>query len=447
MTAVHLPVVPQRAVDLASLQAALRESVSGEARFDRLSRALYSTDASVYQIMPLGVVIPRSEPDIIATVRICQEFRVPLTVRGAGTSQAGQAVGHGLQLDCSKYFNAVLEINAQERWVRVQPGCVLDDLNSRVQPFGLQFAPDVSTSNRATIGGMIGNNSCGSHSIVYGKTVDHVLELKVALCDGTVMEVGPLTAAELETRCSQPGEESARYCIVQSLASKHADEIKSRYPKVLRRVGGYNLDLFLPGGPDAPRAARAYDDQALFNLARLFVGSEGTLGLTLEAKLRLVELPSAKALAVVHFSKLLDALAATPAILKHHPSAVEVLDKYVLDSTRLNAEASRLRDVIHGDPGAILVIEFFGRDHTEASERSKSLVKEMARCLFFGFLSTGLPERSAEIGSGSTPRNGAGLIATDAVDRPRPARICVSRPPKECPTMAGRFSSCLIASS
>src|SRR5438105_4824435 len=173
------PAAENAAVDVAGLQDALARSVRGEVRFDRLSRALYSTVASVYQIVPLGVVVPRGEDDIRATLAACRQFRVPLTARGGGTSQAGQAIGPGVQLDCSKYLNRVLEINATERWARVQPGCVLDDLNLEVRPHGLQFAPDVSTSNRATVGGMIANNSSGAHSIVYGKTVDHVLELKV----------------------------------------------------------------------------------------------------------------------------------------------------------------------------------------------------------------------------------------------------------------------------
>src|SRR5262249_2599502 len=162
MTRTELPVLsPSSSVDLAGLRATLAETVTGEVRFDRLNRALYSTDASVYQIMPLGVVIPKTEADVVAVVRACGRFPVPLTARGAGTSQGGQAIGPGLQLDCSKYFNRILEINPGEHWVRVQPGCVLDDLNLEVKRFGLHFAPDISTSNRATIGGMIANNSSG----------------------------------------------------------------------------------------------------------------------------------------------------------------------------------------------------------------------------------------------------------------------------------------------
>jgi FAD/FMN-containing dehydrogenase/Fe-S oxidoreductase len=344
----------------------LTKAVTGEVRFDRLSRALYSTDASVYQIVPLGVVLPRTDADVLAVVKVCSRFQVPLTARGGGTSQAGQAIGPGVVLDCSKYFNRILEINADGRWARVEPGCVLDDLNLAVKPLGLQFAPDISTSNRATIGGMIANNSSGTHSGIYGKTVDHVLELRVALADGSVVHLRPLSEAELEAKCGQNDCEGEGYRSVRRLAEEHAEEIERRYPKILRRVGGYNLDLF--GCPTR-----------CFNLAHLFVGSEGTLGITLEAKLRLIELPRAKAVMVVHFTELLDALAATPAILAHGPSAVEVLDKYILDSTRNNPEASRLRDFLHGDPGAILIVEFYGDRPEGLPPRLDALAADLQR--------------------------------------------------------------------
>jgi FAD/FMN-containing dehydrogenase/Fe-S oxidoreductase len=352
-------------LDVAGLHTALAAAVTGEVRFDRLSRALYSTDASVYQIVPLGVVLPRTAADVVATVQVCCRFRVPLTVRGGGTSQAGQAVGPGVQLDCSKYLNEVLEINTAERWARVQPGCVLDDLNFAVKRLSLQFAPDVSTSDRATIGGMIANNSSGAHSIIHGKTLDHVLALKVVLSDGSVMHVRPLTAEEWAGKCARQDLEGACYRIVERLAAEHAAEIDRRFPRILRRVGGYNLDRFRPAS--AGGAAR------LLNLAGMFVGSEGTLGIILEAKLRLVGLPRAKALLVIQFNDLLDALAATPTILEHGPAAVEVVDRYILDSTRLNPAAARLRDFLHGDPAAILIVELYAETPDELPPRLDAL--------------------------------------------------------------------------
>jgi FAD/FMN-containing dehydrogenase/Fe-S oxidoreductase len=249
----------------------------------------------------------------------------------------------------------VLEINPAERWARVEPGCVLDDLNRALKPHNLQFAPDISTSSRATIGGMVANNSSGTRSILYGKTIDHVQGLRVALADGTIATFGPLDDEEVEARSRRDDLEGACYRMTRQLAAEHADEIGRRYPKILRRVGGYNLDAFVPGRP-------AIGADPRFNLAHLLVGSEGTLAVTLEATLRLVEIPRAKALLVVEFSDLLDALGAVPSILTHGPSAVEVVDRYVLDSTRLNPDASRLRDFLQGDPAAILIIELSGND-------------------------------------------------------------------------------------
>lgn len=348
----------QPAIDVNALRAALMQAITGEVRFDRLDRAIYSTDASVYQIVPLGVVIPKTRGDVIAALKTCAQFGVPITARGGGTSQAGQSIGAGVIVDFSKYLHRVIEINAAEKWARVEPGCVLDDLNQQLKPLGLQFAPDISTANRATIGGMVANNSSGTHSIIYGKTIDHVLELTVLLADGSIIDARPMEEREFEVReC---------FRVVRRLAREHADEIERRYPKILRRVGGYNLDAFVVRDPASAKPQAA-------NLAHLFVGSEGTLGIVLEAKLRLVELPKAKALCVVQFDDLLDALGATPAILKHQPAAVEVMDRFILDCTKLNAEASRLRDFLRGDPGAILIIELYGENAPELLPRLDAL--------------------------------------------------------------------------
>ncbi|HEV3163858.1 MAG TPA: FAD-linked oxidase C-terminal domain-containing protein [Isosphaeraceae bacterium] len=356
------------APDVAGLRAALTDSFTGEVRFDRISRALYSTDASVYQIVPCGVLVPRTEADVVATVQACARFRVPITARGGGTSQAGQSIGPGVVLDFSKYLNEVLEIHAEQRWVRVQPGCVLDDLNAALRPHGLLFAPDVSTSNRATIGGMVANNSSGARSVLYGKTIDHVQELKVVLADGSTVRLGPLDDAGVEAKCRQSDAEGACYRTVRHLAAEHADEIERRYPRILRRVGGYNLERFRPVGQGGAEP---------FNLAHLLVGSEGTLGIVVEARLGLVPLPRAKAVLVIQFTDLLDALAATPVILAHRPAAVEVMDQYVLDSTKLNADAARLRDFLHGDPAAILIVELYGDRPEDLPPRLEAIEAEL----------------------------------------------------------------------
>ncbi len=385
----ELPVLSSTPVDAPVLYHALAAAVEGEVRFGRLDRALYSTDASVYQIVPLGVVIPKTEADVQATLRICAQFGVPITARGGGTSQAGQAVGAGVQLDFSKYLHAILEINTAERWVRVQPGCVLDDLNAAVKPHGLHFPHDVSTADRATLGGMVANNSSGTRSVLYGKTIDHVLELRVLLSDGSVVEMRPLDEIAWRAKCEQRDLEGECYRTVGRLAAEHAAEIERRYPKIIRRVGGYNLDAFV--APFSRRSAYGAGSPAPFaerrlNMAHLLVGSEGTLGLVLEAKLRLEPLPKAKALLVLQFADLLDALRATPLILEHGPAAIEVIDRYVLDSTRLNPEASRLRDFLQGDPAAILIVEFYGDRADELSPRVDALEADVRQRGFAGHM-------------------------------------------------------------
>src|SRR5476651_173365 len=211
-----------------ALRLDLEQHISGEVRFDRVSRALYSTDASVYRIEPLGIVVPRTREDVIRTVEIAGRHGVSVTARGGGTSQAGQAIGAGLQLDTSKYLNRILEVNVAERWAWIEPGVVLDELNTRLRPHGLRFAPDISTASRATIGGMIANNSSGARSVLYGKTIDHVLEQQVVLSDGTVAHFLPLGAAALEAACSGNSLEAACYRTVRDVAAARRDEIDRR---------------------------------------------------------------------------------------------------------------------------------------------------------------------------------------------------------------------------
>lgn len=392
MSVTALPVLDQPHFvdgDLRKLQQALIDAISTrDVRHDRLSRALYATDASVYQIIPLLVAFPATAADVAAAVRVCAQFRVPVTARGGGTSQAGQSIGPGVILDFSKHFDRVIELNAMERWVRVEPGCVLDELNRALKPHGLLFAPDISTSNRATIGGMIANNSSGARSILYGKTIDHVLDVTAVLSDGSLVHWRSLAEQELETRCVQQDLEGACYRITRQLAAVHAGEIADRFPKILRRVGGYNLDDFVPdrlGGHDG----------VPFNLARLLIGSEGTLGLTVEAKLKLVELPRARGTLVVQFTDLLQALAATPTILRHAPAAVEVIDQYVLGFTRLNTEASRLRDFLVGDPAAILLIEMYD-DRTERLRPRLAALESELKQGAFGYQHLALTDPSAQ---------------------------------------------------
>jgi FAD/FMN-containing dehydrogenase/Fe-S oxidoreductase len=351
---------------LAALQRALEEVIEGEVRFDAVTRGMYSTDASVYQIVPAGVVIPRNSDDVIRTVNLCRRHGTSVTARGGGTSQCGQSIGPGVQIDFSKYMRRVLDLDVEAGTVRVEPGIVLAELNQQLQPHSLQLPLDLSTANRATIGGMVANNSSGTRSIIYGSTIDYVMELKVLLADGSVVTMGPLEAPELEAKCEQDDLEGHGYRRVRELARENADEIRSRFPKILRRVGGYNLDRFLPSSDP-------------FDLSKLFVGSEGTLGLVLEAKLRLVEPPRAKVLAVAQFDRLRDAMVATPVILRHGPSAVELMDRNLLDMTRGKTEFEPLRDFVVGDPGAILIVEFMGESIEGLPSRIDDLQAELER--------------------------------------------------------------------
>src|SRR5882762_3659297 len=213
-----------------ALRRDLAQQIEGEVRFDRASRALYSTDASVYQIEPLGVVIPRTPDDVVRAVQIARQHGVSITARGGGTSQAGQAIGAGLQLDTSKYLNRVLEVNAAERWAWIEPGVVLDELNAQLRPHGLRFAPDISTASRATVGGMMANNSSGARSVLYGKTIDHVLEQEVILSDGSVTQFRALSRDELDAKCADEGLEGECYRVVRRLAQQHVGEIDRRFP-------------------------------------------------------------------------------------------------------------------------------------------------------------------------------------------------------------------------
>ena len=372
-------------VDTEALRRELESRIEGEVRFDAVARALYSTDASVYQIQPAGVVVPRHRQDILAALEICRRHRCPITMRGGGTSQCGQSIGSGLQIDISKYYNRVLEVNAEERWARVEPGIVLDELNAQLAPLGLRFAPDISTANRATLGGMMGNNAAGARSVLWGQTIDHVLEMDVALSDSSVVHFRETPRNEvpagdtLEAEC---------YRTVLGLARDNADEIRLRYPKIFRNVGGYNLDKFT-------------DPAQPVNLSKIMVGSEGTLGVILETKVRLVPLPKAKALMVVMFSDLLESLEATPVILRHKPSAVEVMDKSILDYTRQNAGLDQIRRTyIEGDPASTLCVEFYADRKEDLPPRLEALEQELrARHLGYAYRKETDPAAQAKVWS------------------------------------------------
>ena len=345
------------------IEAELKKRVEGDIRFDRYSRLLYSTDASIYQIEPIGVVVPRHKGDVQAVLELATRLGVSILPRGGGTSLAGQAVGHSIVLDFSKYMQNVLEVNKEELWCRVQPGLVQDELNAYVRGMGLQFGPDTSTSNRATIGGMIGNNSSGAHSLTYGKTLDHVLEVTVLLGDGSEVVLHDLAPEEVARKSKENTIEGRAYREVSRLAQQHNNEILARYPKIMRRVSGYNLDEFVKPQP--------------FNLARMMVGSEGTLATVVEAKMRLVPKPKYTAMDVIHFNDDIEALECAQIVLQTRPYAMESTDKMVLNLARGNIEQSRKLGFVQGAPDSLLMVEYAGE--TEEEVRAQVLKLEEVR--------------------------------------------------------------------
>ncbi|VAW32700.1 Fe-S protein, homolog of lactate dehydrogenase SO1521, partial [hydrothermal vent metagenome] len=344
----------------------LGKRISGELRTDEYSRILYSTDASIYQVKPHGVLLPQTVDDVQAAVSLAAKYRVPLLPRTGGSSLAGQAVNTALVIDFTRHLDKMLEVNREERWVRVQPGVVLDALNIHLRPHGLQFGPDPASSNRAAMGGIVSNNSTGSHSIMVGMTADHVLEMSVILSDGTMAQFGPLDTAVLPQHSQRSGLEGEIYRQMVALTQNPANQeiIQSGTPRHWRRCGGYNLDRLILTENGRPTFHWPQDTR--FNLAKLICGAEGGLGVITELKLNLVPLPMHTALAIVHFDSLPEALTAVPLILETEPSAVEVLDNLGLTLCRDVPEYARLlAGFIEGTPNCVLITEFYGENEAE----------------------------------------------------------------------------------
>ena len=341
------------------LATALRRALRGEVRFDAYSRHLFSRDASMYAIEPLGVVFPRDADDVMAAVSTAAEFGVPVLPRGAGTSLAGQTVGRAVVMDLSRHMTRIIAIDPEARQARVQSGVVQEQLNRAAAAHGLVFGPDTSTANRATIGGMIGNNSAGSHSLRYGMTIDHVLAVDAVLSDASRAELRPLSAAELASRAALPTLEGIICRELPRLAERHGDAIATGFPRFWRQSGGYRLDrLPLPRPDGTPEG---------LDLATFVTGSEGTLVTVVEATVRLVDRPRHQSIAVGHFSSPEHAIAATEDALACEPAAVELIDRTILELSRQKLEYRALGSILHGDPGALLFVTFFGETEAAAA--------------------------------------------------------------------------------
>jgi FAD/FMN-containing dehydrogenase/Fe-S oxidoreductase len=345
-----------------ALEKELKRTLRGEVRFDPGSRALFACDASNYRQIPIGLVVPRDAEDVIRAVALCREFGAPVLPRGAGTSLAGQSCNVAVVLDFTKYMHRILELDPERKFARVEPGVVLDAVRSRAETHHLTFAPDPSTHNRCTIGGMIGNNSCGTHSLLGGKTVDNVEELRILLYDGTEMTVGATGDLELEMLIRNGGRRGEIYAKLKSIRDRYADEIRARFPRIPRRVSGYNLDELLP--------------ESGFHVARALVGTEGTCAVVLEARVKLIHSPPHRTLVGFGYEDAYHAADHVPEILEFHPIGLEGLEGSMIDAL-IRKGTSNMELMPEGR--GYLLVEFGSDDPGESQQVARKLVERLKR--------------------------------------------------------------------
>lgn len=377
----------------------LRQAIAGEIRTDITTRLLYSTDASIYQIEPLGVVFPRHLDDLPAIVEIAARHHVPLLARGAGSSLAGQAIGCALIIDCSRHLRRILDLNPEERTATVEPGLVLTGLNRAAVAHGLTFGPDPASAERATIGGSIANNASGAHSILYGMAADHLLAAEVVLADGTLATFAPLPLSEAQRRAENGANaiEAALYHTALTIRQHHAETIRKRFPRVWRRASGYNLNYLLPWSPSAPPLWEQFSPQWTpqgrpssplpyppvssneINLAPLLAGSEGTLAIIRRATLRLVPKPRHTVLCLLAFESIAEACDLVPEVLAYRPYGVELLPGSLIRLARGIAAYARQLDFLSGDPQALLLVEFAGEEMS-ALQHQVAQVRQASEC-------------------------------------------------------------------
>ena len=336
----------------------IQGQVKGKVLFDEFSRGRYSTDASLYQIKPLGAVLPKDKNDVLKIMEYSQKQGISLLARGGGSSQSGQTVGESIVLDYSRHQNKILDFNKEEKTVWVEPGIVLDQLNAYLKPYGLWYPVDVSTSSRATIGGMTANNSCGSRSLYYGNMVNNVLAVEAILDDGTIHTFDDIDKNYLEVT----NERNRKYEIIKKfldVKNNTKEEIDLHFPVTQRRVGGYNIDLINPNG---------------FNTSNILVGSEGTLSLFNKIKLKLWEIPTRKVLGVCYFANFREAMNLTQEIVKLKPTTVELLDHNLISLAKdIPLYAGEIKKYIKGNPEAVLMVEFIDDDLDVARKKLKDL--------------------------------------------------------------------------
>lgn len=372
-------------------------------RTDELTLGIYATDASLYQVQPLAVALPQNEKALIALVKLAHNHKIPLMPRGSATSLAGQTTNRALIIDFTKYFNKIIEINTEKNYALVQPGVVRDQLNKATLPYRLHFAPDPATSSRATFGGMIANNSSGTKSIMYGKTIDHILELKVLLSDGTVIYTRETDPDSYHSICQQNNREGKIYSAFRTLIYNHTEAIKEAFPTVMRRVQGYPLDEFV------------YTDR--WNISKIFSGSEGSLGIILEAKVKLEPIPLYKSAFTLHYHDRMQAIKEVNDIIQFQPAAVEMLDYNVFAQSKKNPITQQIhKNLIQGDPQATLSVEFFCFTSQDLQNKINSFqgwLQKHSQAYAYPLLQT-----QEELDDSWTLRkNGLGLIMGDPAGR------------------------------
>jgi len=355
----------------------IERHIQGEIRIDPASRVLFSTDASIYQVEPLGVVFPKVSDDLVAVLEICSKNQIPILPRGSGSSLAGQTVGKALVVDCSKYLNQIENINLEEHTAWVQPGLVLSTFNKFLSCEGLQFGPDPASADRATMGGICGNNSTGAHSILYGMAADHLREVEVILADGSMEIVSSYDDHEILTISMATGIKSQIFRTAMEIRDQYEEVIRNKWPKTWRNSSGYALNYLLPWSESKPPrwAGGQYPPRqsGKLNFAPIFVGSEGTLAVFSKLKVNLVPVPEQKVLAVLSFDSVAEAADATPGILESQPSAIELVPRAILTRARtIPAYAARL-SFLERDPAALLLVEYSGDDKKALIASARSL--------------------------------------------------------------------------
>ena len=398
---------------------------------DRPSRLLYATDASLYEMEPVAVVFPRTPADAAAGIEVARAHGVPVLPRGGGTSLAGQGVNHAVVLDFTRHMNAVLEIDDARSIARVQPGLVLSELNKAARPYGLHYPIDPSTANRATIGGGIGNNSCGTHSGLYGKTVDVVESMDVILSDGEHLQFEQVDERRLRALIDAGGREGRLYRDLRALAERERAEIGDRFPDIPRRVSGYNLETLL--------------DPEGVNLSQMVVGSEGTLAVVTEASVQLAPLPARRGILAAHFHTLIEAAEATLAANRHQPAAIELVDEIIIERCRSSVGYAPLAEFVVGDPGAILLIECFANNDAELIEQLRTIRSELEYA-GMGYAFVTETNAAAQARMWQMRQAGLGLLMSMHGD-PKPAAFVedTAVPPERLPAFVARFDAAVRA--